>query len=181
MIHKLGYSAYFLTVSDIAADIRAMGIRCACRGSAAGSLVCYLTRISDVDPIHHGLIFERFINHLRDAIEHLPELVGSNMNAGQLELLFCVAERLNGFPRHLALHPSGIVLSKNDLVERVPLERSFQGYRMVHADKDDVELLGYLKLDVLGVRMLSAMRHCLDEIVRVDHEKVDVDAIPLGD
>src|SRR5207245_1947899 len=38
MIHKLGYSAYFLTVADIAADIRAMGIRCACRGSAAGSL-----------------------------------------------------------------------------------------------------------------------------------------------
>src|SRR5205807_2127845 len=46
MIHKLGYSAYFLTVADIAADIRTMGIRCACRGSAAGSLVCYLTRIS---------------------------------------------------------------------------------------------------------------------------------------
>ena len=43
MIHRLGYSAYFLTVADIVADVRAMGIRCACRGSAAGSLVCYLT------------------------------------------------------------------------------------------------------------------------------------------
>src|SRR5207248_6241964 len=71
MIHKLGYSAYFLTVADIAADIRAMGIRCACRGSAAGSLVCYLTRISDVDPIHHALVFERFINPLRD---ELPDI-----------------------------------------------------------------------------------------------------------
>ncbi len=257
MIHKLGYSAYFLTVADIVADVRAMGIRCACRGSAAGSFVCYLTGISDVDPVRHDLVFERFLNplrdelpdididvesarredvydmvlsrhgddrtacvamvetyraraavreagkalglpevevdtvakafphigaqHLRTAIDELPELAGSNMNAGQLETLFRVAERLNGFPRHLALHPSGIVLSNDDLIRRVPLERSFQGYRMIQADKDDVELLGYLKLDVLGVRMLSAMRHCLDEIARTAHEKIDLDAISLDD
>ena len=257
MIHRLGYSAYFLTVADIVADIRAMGIRCACRGSAAGSLVCYATGISDVDAVRHDLVFERFLNPLRDelpdididvesarredvydmvlsrygdertacvamvdtyraraavrevgkalglpesevdtvakafphigaddlrvAIERLPELAGSNLNAGQLELLFRVAERLDGFPRHLALHPSGIVLSNDDLVDRVPLERSFQGYRMIQADKDDVELLGYLKLDVLGVRMLSAMRHALDEIARTEHVKVDLDEIPKDD
>src|SRR5438094_9061162 len=255
MIHMLGYSAYFLTVADIAADIRAMGIRCACRGSAAGSLVCYLTRISDVDPIRHDLSFERFINplrdelpdididvesarredvydavlsrygqdrcacvamvdtyrargairevgkalglpegevdvvakafphigahHVRDAMKELPELKGTNLDAGQLELLFRVVERLNGFPRHLALHPSGIVLSGHDLPERLPLERSFQGYRMVQADKDDVELLGLLKLDVLGIRMLSAMRHALDEIARVEDTKVDLGEIAL--
>ena len=257
MVHRLGYSAYFLTVADIVADVRAMGIRCACRGSAAGSLVCYLTGISDVDAVRHDLAFERFLNPMRDelpdidvdvesarredvydmvlsrygddrcacvamidtyraraavrevgkalglpepevdvvaksfphigagdlrvAIERLPELVGSNLNAGQLEQLFRVAERLNGFPRHIALHPSGIVLSNDDLVTRVPLERSFQGYRVIQADKDDVELLGYLKLDVLGVRMLSSMRHALDEIARTEHVKVDLDAIALDD
>jgi error-prone DNA polymerase len=257
MIHKLGYSAYFLTVAEIVEDIRAMGIHCACRGSAAGSLVCYLTGISDVDPIRHDLAFERFLNPMRDelpdididvesarredvydmvlsrhgddrtacvamvdtyraraavrevgkalglpepevdtiakafphigaddlrvAIERLPELAGANLKVDQLELLFRVAERLDGFPRHLALHPSGIVLSNDDLVTRVPLERSYQGYRMIQADKDDVELLGYLKLDVLGVRMLSAMRHALDEIARTEHEKVDLDRIPLDD
>src|SRR5262245_45001290 len=51
MIHRLGYSAYFLTVADIVADVRAMGIRCACRGSAAGSLVCDLTGMPDVDAV----------------------------------------------------------------------------------------------------------------------------------
>ncbi|HEX9122243.1 MAG TPA: DNA polymerase III subunit alpha, partial [Actinomycetota bacterium] len=257
LIQKMGYAAYFLTVADIVEDIRAMGIRCACRGSAAGSLVCYLTGICDVDAVRHDLAFERFLNPLRDelpdidvdvesarredvydmilsrygqdrcacvamvdtyraraairevgkalgfpevevdtvakafphigagdirrAVEILPELAGSNMNAGQLELLFRVAERLNGFPRHLALHPSGIVISNDDLVHRVPLERSFQGYRMIQADKDDVELLGYLKLDVLGVRMLSAMRHCLEEIARTEAVKVDLDRIPVDD
>jgi error-prone DNA polymerase len=257
MIHRLGYSAFFLTVAEIVADVRAIGIRTACRGSAAGSFVCYLMGISDVDPIRHGLVFERFINPMREelpdidmdvesarredvydlvlsrhgddrcacvcmvdtyrargairevgkalglpevevdtvakafphigadgiraAIEQLPELVGSNIGAGQLEQLFTVAERLNGFPRHLALHPSGIVLAGHDLVRRVPLERSFQGYRMIQADKDDVELLGYLKLDVLGIRMLSAMRHAVDEIARTADEKVDLDRLPLDD
>src|SRR5438552_19962 len=257
MIRRMGFAAYFLTVAEIVADVKAMGIRCACRGSAAGSLVCYLTGISDVDPIHHGLVFERFLNplrdelpdididvesarredvydmvlsrhgddrcacvcmvetyraraavrevgkalglpdtevdtvakafphmgaqHIREAIARLPELKGSNLDRGHLESLFRVAERLNGFPRHLALHPSAIALAGHDLVERVPLERSFQGYRMLQADKDDVELLGCLKLDVLGIRMLSAMQHAVTEIARTSGEKVDLDDIPRDD
>ena len=67
------------------------------------------------------------------------------------------------------------MLSSHDLVTRVPLERSANGHRMIQADKDDVELLGYLKLDVLGVRMLSSMRHAVDEIARTTGEKVDLD------
>src|SRR4029079_15987079 len=120
-------------------------------------------------------------DQVRAAMGKLPELSDSNLNAGQLEILFRVVERLDGFPRHLALHPSGIVLSGHDLPDRVPLERSFQGFRMVQADKDDVEILGLLKLDILGVRMLSAMRHCLDEIARTDAVKVDLDDIPVRD
>ena len=257
MIDEMGSSAFFLTVADIVADIKAMGIRCACRGSAAGSLVCYLTAISDVDPVRHDLPFERFMNpmrdeppdididvesarredvydmvlsrhgddraacvamidtyrarsavrevgkalglpdaelgvvakafphisasHLREAIDRLPELHGINLPMPQLELLFRVAERLDGFPRHIALHPCGIVLSNHELVDRVPLERSANGHRMIQADKDDVELLGYLKLDVLGIRMLSSMRHALDEIARTTGEKVDLDRIATDD
>jgi error-prone DNA polymerase len=257
MIQRMGFAAYFLTVADIVADVKAMGIRCACRGSAAGSFVCFLTGISDVDALRHDLTFERFLNpmrdelpdvdvdveserredvydmilsrygderaacvamidtyraraslrevgkalglpepevgtiakafphigarHLQKAIDQLPELAGANLRAPQLELLFRVAERLDGFPRHIALHPSGIVLSNDELVTRVPLERSFQGYRTIQADKDDVELLGYLKLDVLGVRMLSSMAHALDEIARTRGVKVDLDDIPVDD
>src|SRR3989449_695067 len=257
MIRQMGYAAYFLTVAEIVADVKAMGIMAACRGSAAGSLVCYLTGISDVDALRHDLTFERFLNpmrdelpdvdvdvesarredvydmilsrhgqeraacvamiatfraraairevgkalglpeievgmvakafphisarNIRDGLEHLPELHGINLPMRQLELLFHVAERLDGFPRHIALHPCGIVLSSHDLVDRVPLERSANGHRMAQADKDDVEELGYLKLDILGVRMLSSMRHALDEIARTTEEKVDLDRIPLDD
>jgi error-prone DNA polymerase len=257
MIRRMGFAAYFLTVADIVADVKSMGIRAACRGSAAGSLVCYLTGISDVDALRHDLSFERFMNpmrkdlpdidvdvesarredvydmilsrhgteragcvamidtyrarsairevgkalglpevevgvvatsfphisagHLREAIDRLPELRGINLRFEQMERLIGVAERIGGFPRHIALHPCGIVLASHDLVERVPLERSANGHRMIQADKDDVELLGYLKLDILGVRMLSSMRHALDEIARTTGEKVDLDRIALDD
>ena len=257
MIRRMGFAAYFLTVADIVADVKAMGIRAACRGSAAGSLVCYLTGISDVDALRHDLSFERFMNpmrkdlpdididvesarredvydmilgrhgeeragcvamidtyrarsairevgkalglpdtevgvvaksfphisarHLREAIDRLPELADTNLRFEQMQRLIGVAERIGGFPRHIALHPCGIVLASHDLVERAPLERSANGHRMIQADKDDVELLGYLKLDILGVRMLSSMRHALDEIARTTGEKVDLDRIALDD
>src|SRR4029453_4354726 len=104
-----------------------------------------------------------------------------NLRFEQMHRLIGVAERLDGFPRHIARHPCGIVLASHDLVERVPLERSANGHRMIQADKDDVELLGYLKLDILGARMLSAMRHGIDEIARTTGEKIDLDRIPLDD
>jgi hypothetical protein len=119
--------------------------------------------------------------HLREGLERLPELQGLQLPMRQLDLLFRVAERLDGFPRHIALHPCGIVLASHDLVQRVPLERSAGGHRMIQADKDDVEALGYLKLDILGVRMLSSMRHAIEEIARTTGQKVDLDRIALDD
>src|SRR5262245_46041025 len=71
MIRRMGFAAFFLTVSEIVADVKAMGIMAACRGSAAGSLVCYLTGISDVDALRHDLSFERFMNPMRD---ELPDI-----------------------------------------------------------------------------------------------------------
>ena len=258
MIRRMGFAAYFLTVADIVADVKAMGIFAACRGSAAGSLVCYLTGISDVDALRHDLSFERFLNPMRDEApdidvdvesarredvydmilspprrgacrlrrddRHLPgaqrdprggqgarpardrgragrHLVPAHLGrphprgdrpparAARAQPAACPSSSScsgspsgsDGFPRHIALHPCGIVLVDHDLVERVPLERSANGHRMAQADKDDVELLGYLKLDILGVRMLSSMRHAIDEIARTTGEKVDLDRIPLDD
>ncbi|MPZ74808.1 MAG: PHP domain-containing protein, partial [Nitriliruptorales bacterium] len=71
MIMKLGLAPYFLTVAEIVDRIREKGIIAACRGSAAGSLVTYALRISDVDPIAHDLVFERFANPYRD---ELPDI-----------------------------------------------------------------------------------------------------------
>ncbi|MCC5947710.1 MAG: DNA polymerase III subunit alpha [Nitriliruptoraceae bacterium] len=246
MVDRLALHDLFLAVAAVVSDVRELGVLVACRGSAAGSLVCYALRISDVDPVANDLAFERFMNPYRDELpdidldveshrredvydlvmarfgEHrtacvamfetfqarmavrevgkvlglpreeldaiagsftharardvrrfaanLPELKHSRLDAGQLATLFDLVERIDGFPRHVAMHPCGILLGDADLTTRTPLERSAhgreanagRGFAMSQFDKDDVAALGLLKLDVLGVRMLSAMRHCLD-------------------
>jgi len=62
VIRRKGFSSYFLLVKDIVAFAKNKGIRCSARGSASGSLVVYLLGISDIDPIKHNLLFERFLN-----------------------------------------------------------------------------------------------------------------------
>jgi error-prone DNA polymerase len=257
LIFRMGFASFFLAIADIVDHVRTLGIRCACRGSGAGSLVCYVLGISDVDPVHDDLLFERFMNERREefpdvdvdveshrreevlayildtygkdqtamccmvdtfrarmairevgkalglpleeidlvakafprvqasdiprAIEHLPELEGTNLQAGQLEQLFELCLAIDGFPRHLALHPSGVILSSADLADRVPMQESFQGFTMLQADKHDVEDLGLVKLDVLGVRMLSSIAHATDEIERVHGAAVDLDGVTRDD
>jgi error-prone DNA polymerase len=258
LIFKMGFASYFLLVADIVDHVRhVMGIRCACRGSATGSLVCFVLGISDVDPVRYDLLFERFMNTRREelpdidldveshrreevlthiaqtygaeqtavccmvdtfrarmairevgkalglpaeevdlvakafprvaardipaAIERLPELAGTNLRAGQLEQLFELCLAIDGFPRHLALHPSGVVLSSPDLADRVPMQESFGGFTMLQADKDDVEDLGLVKLDVLGVRMLSAITHAVSEIRVTTGQAPDLEALPRDD
>ena len=257
VIRGLGYPTYFLTVADVVDLIKALGIRCAARGSGAGSLVNYLLGVSDVDPLRYGLLMERFLSPLRhqlpdvdvdvesarrlevydaviarygtdrvacvamvdtyrvrhairdvggalglppgeidtiaksfphirasqarQAMRDLPELRASGLAGPQLDLLFRLVEKLDGLPRHLALHPCGVLLSDLTLLDRTPVEESFLGYPMSQFDKDDVEALGLLKLDVLGIRMQSAIAYTIKEVRRVDGVEVDVDAIARDD
>jgi error-prone DNA polymerase len=113
--------------------------------------------------------------NVRGAIADLPELRASGLNAPRLDLMLDLVERLDGLPRHIALHPCGVVLSNSRLLDRTPVEASWIGFPMSQFDKDDVEALGLLKLDILGIRMQSAMAHAVDEVRRVDGESIDLD------
>ena len=123
----------------------------------------------------------------RAALRELPELRASGIGrladepGSRFDLLFDLVEKLDGLPRHRALHPCGVLLSDASLLNRTPVEPSALGFPMSQFDKDDVEELGLLKLDVLGIRMQSAMAHALDEIDRVDGEQLDLDAVPFDD
>ncbi|WP_017555852.1 DNA polymerase III subunit alpha [Nocardiopsis baichengensis] len=118
---------------------------------------------------------------IRQACEDLPELRTGRLGEHPARALFRLAERLDGLPRHAALHPCGIVVSDGTLRDRAPLQPSRTGFDMVQFDKDDVEEMGLIKLDVIGVRLQSAMAHSLDEIERTGGERVDIDALPDGD
>jgi error-prone DNA polymerase len=258
VIEHLGFASYFLTVGDVVGIVRRLGIRCAARGSGAGSIVNYLLGISGVDPIRYNLILERFLSPLRQALpdidldvesarrtevydailatfggervacvamldtyrvrhavrdvgaalslppaevdaiaktfphirardaraalRDLPELRAAGLGEHRLNVLFDLVESLDGLPRHVALHPCGVLLSDATLLDRTPVEASFGGYPMSQFDKDDVEDIGLLKLDVLGIRMQSSFAHALEQIERTESERVDLDALaPFDD
>ncbi|MBU2075134.1 MAG: DNA polymerase III subunit alpha, partial [Actinobacteria bacterium] len=111
----------------------------------------------------------------RTALRELPELRASGLGEQRLDLMFQLVERLDGLPRHVAVHPCGVLLSDATLLDRTPVEASFAGFPMSQFDKDDVEDLGLLKLDVLGIRMQSSMAHAVAEIRRVEGVEVDLD------
>ncbi len=120
----------------------------------------------------------------RMALRELPELRASGLGEDRLGLLFRLAERLDGLPRHIAMHPCGVLLSDATLLDRTPVEASYLGFPMSQFDKEDVEDLGLLKLDVLGIRMQSAMAHAVREIKRVDDVDLDLDdetQVPFDD
>lgn len=258
VIRRLGFESYFLTVGEVVDQVRGMGIRCAARGSGAGSLVNHALGIAGADPLEYGLVMERFLSPLRVALpdidldvesarrsevydrilemfgpsrvacvamvetyrvrhavrdvgaalslppteidamakafphirardaraafRDLPELRAAGMGEARLDRLFQLVESLDGLPRHVALHPCGIILSDSGLATRTPTEPSAGGYPMSQFDKDDVEDLGLLKLDVLGVRMQSAMAHALSELERTTGTAPNIDALaPFDD
>jgi error-prone DNA polymerase len=257
IIAKTGMAAYFLTVADVADRIRHAGIRCAIRGSGAGSFVNHLLGISAIDPLEHDLLMERFLSpvrntlpdidldvesarrldayriifdaygaertacvcmmetyrarsairdvaaamslppdeigaiaksfphirakHITAALTELPELRRSRLNGAQLETIFGIAQQLDGLPRHVAMHPCGVLLSDRTLLDRTAVQESGEGFPLSQLDKDDAEIAGVIKLDVLGVRMQSAMAYTLAEISRAGGEKIDIDAMPRDD
>jgi error-prone DNA polymerase len=245
-IEGFGFASYFLTVADISSLIRSMGIRNQARGSGAGSLVNYLLRISNVDPLEHDLLFERFLGNKREtlpdididvesarrheiyraiferygntrvslmAMQNTYRARGAARDAGlalgltdeqinfvakniwrfnardfrsalegkpelrefaqllqsddRLDKLVDVTERLDRLPRHVSMHPCGVILGNNNLYNITPVQPSGMGLPMSQFDKDDIDDVGLLKLDILGVRMQSTLAYAVHEIHRV--------------
>ena len=132
--------------------------------------------------------------HVRSALAELPELRRSGLavraSRGELDQFLDLVEGLDALPRQVAMHPCGIVLSDSSLLNRTPVQASAQGYSMTPFDKDDVEAMGLLKLDVLGVRMQSALSYAVAEVERVRAQvsdakeavaPIDLEKIPLDD
>lgn len=132
----------------------------------------------------------------RTAMAELPELREIAAEQGRHGRLWELVEALDGLPRGIAMHPCGVLLSNITLLRRTPVVPTSgevpQGLKgqggapipMSQFDKEDVEDLGLLKLDVLGVRMQSAMAHAVAEIGRTTGRKLDLDdprQVPEGD
>ena len=135
---------------------------------------------TEIDLIAKSLPHIRARN-ISKALESLPELRNLNINTPLAAMAIKLAERLDGLPRNIAMHPCAVVLSNNTLPDRAPMLINASGYSMVEFDKDDVEALGLLKLDILGVRMQSAIAYAATEIERTEGRAVDIESVPLDD
>ena len=113
-----------------------------------------------------------------------PELSDFSERANQdrkLNLLVDITQRLDRLPRFISMHPCGVILGNSSLLDLTPTEPSGLGLPMSQFDKDDMDPMGFLKLDVLGVRMQSAMAYTVSEISRVRGKQLDLDAVPKDD
>ena len=255
LITELGYESYFLTVHDIVRFAREQCILCQGRGSAANSTVCFALGVTELDPTHSKLLFERFLSRERNEppdidvdFEHerreeviqyvfrrygrgraaLTAVVSTYHGAGAVRdvakalglppdqinaLADCCgrwsdhapsAERLAeagfdadnpllcrvlaltgeliGFPRHLSQHPGGFLISEHPLETLVPVENATMAERtVIQWDKDDLDLVGLLKVDVLALGMLSALRRSFDLIERYRGRRWTLATLPQED
>ncbi|MBB3951940.1 error-prone DNA polymerase [Aureimonas jatrophae] len=109
---------------------------------------------------------------------------GLNLNLGdrRLRLALELAEQLIGTPRHLSQHPGGFVLTRDRLDDLVPIEPAAMADRQViEWDKDDIDHLNFMKVDVLGLGMLSVLRRALAMIGQHKNEALTLASIPQGD
>lgn len=239
-IKKMGFADYFLIVWDYVKYAKKSGILVGPgRGSAPASLVSYALGITDIDPIKHQLLFERFLNierismpdididfpdnerdtviryvgsrygvnrvahiatfgtfqiksavrdvakalglsnlrleevlkylkssskNLKKAIDESLELQNIMENYPDIEKVLKIACRIEGLPRNVSTHAAGIIITKYDIVNYTPLDNGLNGIYQTQFEASDLEELGLLKMDFLGLRNLTIIKNCVEMI-----------------
>ncbi|HHW25834.1 MAG TPA: DNA polymerase III subunit alpha [Firmicutes bacterium] len=132
----------------------------------------------EVDSIAKRLPYMRSIP-VSQAFSMLPEFKGLAIPEKKVKALLQAAERIVDLPRFLSTHLGGLVISRNPVNWLSPIERSAKGVTIVQFDKDDVEDLGLVKIDLLSLRTLGAVEDSLGYLK--EGALVDYDKIPLDD
>jgi DNA polymerase III alpha subunit len=96
--------------------------------------------------------------------------------------LLQLCSEIDGFPRHLGIHVGGMLVTRTPLIEIVPIERATMPGRVVSQyDKEDIEALGLVKIDLLSLRTLGVVSDCVDRVERDTGKRIDLDALPHDD
>jgi error-prone DNA polymerase len=135
---------------------------------------------TELDALAKRLPYFVTADGIRAARERVPELKNSSLPWERYEQLldFCAAAA--GLPRHLGTHLGGLVVAREPLANLVPLQRAAKGVVVTQFDKDDVEDLGLVKLDLLSLRTFGAVEESL-RTLRTSGQPLDYDRLPLDD
>jgi DNA polymerase III alpha subunit len=112
--------------------------------------------------------------------EHAEHAGHVRKNRWQWLLTLCA--EIDGFPRHLGIHVGGMLVTRTPLIDLVPIERATMPNRVVtQYDKEDIEQLGLVKIDLLSLRTLGVVSDALDRIQRDTDQRIDLDTLPHDD
>jgi DNA polymerase-3 subunit alpha len=118
---------------------------------------------------------------LKKALEESPALKEMQQKDERIKELLTIAQRLEGMTRHASVHAAGVVIAPRPLTEFVPLYKSQKDEIVTQWAMKEVERVGLLKMDFLGLSTLTLITDCLAEIKRTEGIDLDIDAIPLSD
>jgi DNA polymerase-3 subunit alpha len=118
---------------------------------------------------------------LEKALAESPALKEMQQKDERVRELLTVAQRLEGMTRHASVHAAGVVIAPRPLTEFVPLYKSQKDEIVTQWAMKEVERVGLLKMDFLGLSTLTLIQDCLAEIKRTEGIDIDIDAIPLSD
>jgi len=124
-----------------------------------------------------------------DEIERdMEKAIGGGVGKSRIEnsprwrALVELVQQAHGLPRHVSQHPGGMVIATEPLCEICPIQpAAMTGRQIVQWDKDSCSDAGFLKIDLLGLGMLSAVERCVEEIARVRGQRIDLSRIPFDD
>lgn len=267
IILSMGFPGYFLIVMDFIRWAKANGVPVGPgRGSGAGSLVAYALNITDLDPLHYDLLFERFLNpervsmpdfdidfciegrdrvidyvaskygreavsqiitfgtmaakavvrdvarvqgksygladkisklipktpgiSLADAVDQEPQLKDllsnpDNMDYEDANEIWEMAIKLEGVTRNVGKHAGGVLIAPNKITDFSAIYCDEEGHRVSQFDKDDVEAVGLVKFDFLGLRNLTVINAAVKNInerrQREGQPPIELEDLPLDD
>ncbi|MGI8930519.1 MAG: PHP domain-containing protein, partial [Candidatus Limnocylindria bacterium] len=106
----------------------------------------------------------------------------SHPTQNRWQWLLQLCAEIDGFPRHLGIHVGGMLVTRTPLIDLVPIERaSMPGRVVTQYDKEDIEQLGLVKIDLLSLRTLGVVSDALDRIQRDTGRRIDLDTLPHDD
>ncbi len=119
---------------------------------------------------------------IMEAVSRQEELRGLYENDPQIRQLLDTAQALEGLARHASTHAAGVVIAPEPLEELVPLQRSTEGMGLTtQFDKDALEKVGLLKMDLLGLRTLTVIENCLENVAKRRGQRIELSNIPPND
>src|SRR5207247_436686 len=118
---------------------------------------------------------------LEKALEENPALKEMEKNDPKVKELLSVARRLEGMTRHASVHAAGVVIAPKAITEYAPLYKGAHDEIVTQWSMKEIERVGLLKMDFLGLSTLTLIRDAIEEIARTAGERLDIDNIPLDD